>query len=568
MNPGLAEIQVAGHALPTGGTLAIAGNTGADSGYTKTIAVTLTTSATGAAQMAFRNGTSGSWSTPQPYASGASWTLAGGDGSKTVEVEYLDAAGYPLVASQTITLDATAPTGNFAVDSGAAYTTSRGVSLTNAVTGAVQMRYSVDGGSTWSSWTSYATSGSSTLTSGDGSKTVDAQFRDAADNVLSLSQSIALDTTAPTGTVSINGGVAYTNSTAATLTVSAADSGSGVAKMRFSNDSTTLSAKPWTNYATSTSWPLTSGNGVKTVYVQFQDAAGNPSAVSSATITLDTTLPIGSFTVNSGAAYTNSAIVKLTNAVTGAVQMRFRDHGGAWTAWETYVAGKSWTVPAGDGVKTIDAQYANVAGSFMDASSSVTLDTTAPRSTATFGAIWHKVATSVGLVATDAGAGPMLIQASIDGIAQPPIVGGSGSVMVLAPSNHRQDGLHTISYAAEDGAGNWESTNSAVVGIDTQKPTPKAGMPARVRRGKTAILKFNVADAKPNGGTAAVTITLRTLRGKQVKQFTIDSCRVNRSLRYQFHCTLKKGTYLFYVSAVDTAGNAQSKVAQNTLTVR
>ena len=59
--------------------------------------------------------------------------------------------------------------------------------------------------------------------------------------------------------------------------------------MRFSNDGTTFSAAE--AYATSKSWTLTSGDGTKTVYVQYQDAAGNWSTAATDTIVLDTTAP-------------------------------------------------------------------------------------------------------------------------------------------------------------------------------------------------------------------------------------------------------------------------------------
>ena len=49
--------------------------------------------------------------------------------------------------------------------------------------------------------------------------------------------------------------------------------GSGVAKMQFSNDNTTWSG--WETYATTKSWTLASGDGLKTVYAQFKDVAGN-----------------------------------------------------------------------------------------------------------------------------------------------------------------------------------------------------------------------------------------------------------------------------------------------------
>jgi len=94
----------------------------------------------------------------------------------------------------------------------------------------------------------------------------------------------AQDTTPPVGTVSINGGAARTTSRSVTLTLSATDSQGTVTSMRFSNDGTTYSTAQ--SYATSAAWTLTSGDGIKTVYVQFRDSAGNWSAACTDTIEL------------------------------------------------------------------------------------------------------------------------------------------------------------------------------------------------------------------------------------------------------------------------------------------
>lgn len=112
-------------------------------------------------------------------------------------------------------------------------------------------------------------------------------LNDKASGIDFASQS---DTIVPTGTISINGGAAATTIAAVTLTLSAADIGSGVATMRFSNDNVTWGS--WQTYATSAAYTLTSGNGTKTVYAQFRDASLNVSATVSDTITLQTSTAI------------------------------------------------------------------------------------------------------------------------------------------------------------------------------------------------------------------------------------------------------------------------------------
>jgi hypothetical protein len=98
------------------------------------------------------------------------------------------------------------------------------------------------------------------------------------------------DTTAPTGSIEINNGAQYAGSTAVTLNLSAADSESGLNQMQFSNDGSNWSGPE--PYATEKTWTLTSGGGVKTVYVKYSDMVGNWSEPFSDSITLDNTPPV------------------------------------------------------------------------------------------------------------------------------------------------------------------------------------------------------------------------------------------------------------------------------------
>lgn len=97
------------------------------------------------------------------------------------------------------------------------------------------------------------------------------------------------DATAPSGTVSINGGAANTSSTTVSVAVPATDTGgSGMSLVRLSN-AADMSNPTTYAYTTPISWTIPSGDGVKTVYVQWRDAAGNWSATANDTINLNTT---------------------------------------------------------------------------------------------------------------------------------------------------------------------------------------------------------------------------------------------------------------------------------------
>jgi hypothetical protein len=97
------------------------------------------------------------------------------------------------------------------------------------------------------------------------------------------------DTAAPTGSVSINNNAATTTTLAVTLYLSSADNTSSQSQiqMMVSNNSTFTGAT-WETFTTSKSWTLPSGDGEKTVYVKYKDAAGNISTAYSDVITLAT----------------------------------------------------------------------------------------------------------------------------------------------------------------------------------------------------------------------------------------------------------------------------------------
>jgi len=93
--------------------------------------------------------------------------------------------------------------------------------------------------------------------------------------------------------ISINSGVNTTDSTAVTLRISATDN-AGVTAYYSSETSTTPTAAntgwttvtPTINYSADISFTLSKGNGSKTVYVWFKDAAGNVSESANESITL------------------------------------------------------------------------------------------------------------------------------------------------------------------------------------------------------------------------------------------------------------------------------------------
>lgn len=98
----------------------------------------------------------------------------------------------------------------------------------------------------------------------------------------------------------------------------------------------------------------------------------------------DGTAPNGTVKIRAGRAATNTTKVTLNLAATdsgsGVGEMRFNNEGGNWSQWVPYATKRmGWYLPAGDGVKTVQAQFRDKTGNVsMVASDTIILDTVKP----------------------------------------------------------------------------------------------------------------------------------------------------------------------------------------------
>lgn len=236
----------------------------------------------------------------EPYASQQEWSLANYGVSlpnRIVYVQFRDAFGK---VSQSyfdeIILDETPPTAIITLQNGAAYSNQQAVTLesdaNDQLSGVSEMQVSENPTLSDVSWQPFSTTSMVTFTQNlnetsgfiDGDKQIYARFRDHAGNLSSIvSDTILIDTIAPTGTVAIIDGISDNGIITLNLQLDANDSLSGLAEMHISYNADSL-ATLWQPYSKTLTYEFIEGDLPATIFVQYRDHAGNVSNPVSTTI--------------------------------------------------------------------------------------------------------------------------------------------------------------------------------------------------------------------------------------------------------------------------------------------
>jgi len=312
----------------------------------------------------------------------------------------------------------------------------------------------------------------------------------------------------------INNGAALTNSVSAVLTLNAWDVMSGVAFMQFSNDGTTWSAPE--PYATTANWMLGSENGVKTVSVMFQDAAGNWSAPFSSTIILDTVAPVVTIT-SPIAGVTDTHKPLLTYAADDGIVVVKVD-----SIIVNKVSGNALD-PLANGDHTVRVEATDPAGNMGAAEVAFTVASFAPT----------VVMTSPSSLTTN-NRTPLLSYTVSDGTV---IVKVDGVVVNKVSGNtltSLADGSHTVRVEATN-ASNYTDFAEVTFTVDATPPSVSISSPiAGMTNDDTPVLIYSVSDG-------AVTVKVDGYTVSKVSGNTFD--------------TLVNGSHTVRVEARDAANN-------------
>ncbi|MFA6553143.1 MAG: M4 family metallopeptidase [Patescibacteria group bacterium] len=168
-------------------------------------------------------------------------------------------------------------------------------------------------------------------------------------------------------------------------------------------------------------------------------------------ITVDTTLPSGSVSINHDNSYTTSGTVVLTLIASddnGISFMNIMNEAGAWTGWTTYTPTLNWTIDtSSNGTKRVYVQYSDTAGNILAATASddIIYDSVAAQTAASPSGGRIVKGRSVTLTANESS----IIYYTTDGSAPT-----TGSTVYTGPITINAD--TTIKYFSVDSAGNAE----------------------------------------------------------------------------------------------------------------
>ena len=140
-------------------------------------------------------------------------------------------------------------------------------------------------------------------------------------------------------------------------------------------------------------------------------------------------------------------------------------------------------------------------------------------------------------------------------------------ILYTGPFTVSAEGATTYEHRALDVFANVSRAGTLTVKVDTRRPVPRIPQPATVTRGRTAAIRYLVADPRPGSPRAAVEISV-TGRGREQMHFILRGRPVGKLLSCKFPCNLPRGRYSVLVTATDAAGNLARRPARSTLTVR
>ena len=422
------------------------------------------------------------------YVKSKKWTIdLVGEGEKTVYAKFMDRAGNEgEVVSASIIYDITPPqNGTLTINDGEKYTRSRKIILTIRAKNATKVRITSKGfnktfdiktddqGEMKVKWT---------LDSLEGLKTVRVFFMDEAGNKTIQAQEATIHYKfrgPQTPSLSIMRNTKFTNDKEGKIDLKLTSKINPESlSMMISNDPDFKGAKKEKFKPLIKGWSLPAEeDGLKTIYIQLYDQAGNPSKTVRAEIILDRTPPvIHVFSINDQSDWSKSLKVSITADVQDAAMMKINNKEAIPQnlPWEKYkpIRG-NWTLLPGDGIKKVFAIFRDEAGNQTEiVSAEINLDTQPPTGSIKINEGAKFTNHSEGLVKlsndyTEDALGIQIVnKPEFDSIKLQPVIR-----EITNWKLEGDDGTKTVFMRLQDRAGNLSKVYTATITLDRQPPT-------------------------------------------------------------------------------------------------
>jgi hypothetical protein len=473
---------------------------------------------------------SGNWSVTPTTLSGTVFTVL---------AVVRNLAGANQAASQTLTLDTTAPI--LTISGGATAITGERTPIISGTSDAIGRAVTIIADGTTSTTTVAADGTWSVETESltEGSRVLSASVADASGNTAIVLQVLTVDLTAPA--VTINGDATATTGIAVPKI-------SGIADAIGSTVTVTIAGQTLTTVVdTDGTWsvaPTTLAAGTYTVTVNVSDVAGNIGSASQ-TLTVDTTLPI--LTIN-GAYITETAdstptISGTSDAIGSPITIAI-DAGtsDAQSLRVTVRSNGTWSVTAGaltEGTHTIEAAVTNALGHASTTTQLLTIDLTGPSNRITGGAS-DITGDSAPAIAGTSDAIGRLVTVGTGGQTWTTVVTADGT-WTVTPAG-LAEGINAMWVSVSDAAGNSTTTVQELT-VDWTAPVATINGGAIATSGDTTPTISGTSDEI--GSTIIVVVDDQTLRAivSLLGSWSVDTT------------TLSSGAHTVIATIIDRAGN-------------
>jgi hypothetical protein len=284
------------------------------------------------------------------------------------------------------------------------------------------------------------------------------------------------------------------------------------------------------------------------VHISYYDSTNNDLKYATNAV-IDTTPPVGSIIIDNEAIYTNTLSVTLALSCADlqgtCTDMQFSNDGSGWSVAETFATSRIWTLPSGEGFKTVYARFKDSNNNWSSSySDTITLDMTAPSPPAVTGSTPTNDPRPAWSWISGAGDGNGTYRYKLDDSDLT-----TGAIQTTstsyAPITPLTEGVHTLYVQERDNASNWSASGSFAILIDTTPPDPPTVNGTTPTKNVRPTWTWSSGGGGGNG----------TFRYKLDDSDLSNGATETSSTGYTPGSDLPDGLHTLYVQERDTAGS-------------